>query len=283
MISSYYQYPFISPDPLFAKIKEELKSYFEAGVMDDTLFPRWLSDALKDLSKSSLKVEHDILMIEDYQATLPTGFHSVKEAWGTLCLSQTVPLPNAYYETVTRNLSVDYDRCDTTCDPCLPEMIRATYKSTTNVTYEYQIQGLLKPGNINAIKQCGTDCLNIGSSSYDEFDIRGNKFITNFANGTVYIVYYSEKYDDNGYQLVPDAREIEKYIEAYIKFKLFYTLYNTVTDETINQVRVKYQEAKIDKEEAFITASNHTKKETTRRKIEKMKRIQDTYKYYHIP
>lgn len=281
-ISSYYQYPFISPESLFATIKEELSSYFETGVMDDNLFPRWTSEALKKLSKSSLKVEHEVLFVEGYQAKLPSGFHSVKEAWGVTCLSDTMLLPEATYENVTRNITPEYDRCSP-CDPCLPDLVRVTYKTKSTVTYDYKITTLLKPGNVNAITQCGTDCLNIGSKSYEEFDIRGNKIVTNFENGTIYLIYYSENYDDNGFQLIPDATQIELYIEKYLKFKLFYKLYQTITDETVNQVRTKYLEAKVDMEEAFITALNHTKKETVRRKIEKMKRVRDTFKHYYIP
>ena len=36
-MSYYYKYDFVSPEPLYATVKEELKSYFDTGAVDDLI------------------------------------------------------------------------------------------------------------------------------------------------------------------------------------------------------------------------------------------------------
>src|SRR5687768_1249418 len=100
-MSNYYQYKFISPEPLYAKIKEELKSYFNTGMVDDLLFPIWTYDALRALSKAALPIAETILYLENYGALLPTGFDSVREAWVCTNIAPvTIRKPGAFYSQV---------------------------------------------------------------------------------------------------------------------------------------------------------------------------------------
>jgi hypothetical protein len=281
-MSTYHKYSFISAEPLYALVKEELKSYFDTGAVDDILFPKWTDTVLRKLGKSSYKVKDDFLYIEDYCSKLPADFLSVKEAWGCTSLTATYTLPSALYESTTRNITPTYSVCDSVCDPCLPELITVTYKTTADAIYEYSVSSLLKPGNISARKQCSYDCINIHSTCPDQFDIRDNQFITNFSTGSVYLVYYSETIDSEGNQLIPEDIEFQEAIEYYLKWKIFEQLCNQLTDETYNQIDRKKQEYKQMYDEKLIIAKSHSKKETVYRKIQKMKRISQRFKYYQI-
>ena len=55
-ISNYYKYPFESPEPLYAKIKLELKSYFDTGAVDDLLFPVYIKYCLDKLGRLSYDI-----------------------------------------------------------------------------------------------------------------------------------------------------------------------------------------------------------------------------------
>ena len=55
-MSYYYKYSFISPEPLYATVKEELKSYFDTGAVDDLMFGTWTDKALRKLGKSSYSI-----------------------------------------------------------------------------------------------------------------------------------------------------------------------------------------------------------------------------------
>jgi hypothetical protein len=42
-MSYYYHYNFISPEVVYATVKEEFKSYFDTGAIDDLMLPIWIS------------------------------------------------------------------------------------------------------------------------------------------------------------------------------------------------------------------------------------------------
>ena len=42
-MSYYYEKPFKSADPVIAKVKLELRSYFDTGAVDDSLFPIYIN------------------------------------------------------------------------------------------------------------------------------------------------------------------------------------------------------------------------------------------------
>ena len=45
----YDNVPFISSEPLIAEVKQELKSYFEAGAISEVLIPTFVDQALRKL------------------------------------------------------------------------------------------------------------------------------------------------------------------------------------------------------------------------------------------
>jgi len=82
-MSYYYKYAFVSPEPVYSTVKEELKSYFDTGAVDDLLFPTYLDKALKKLGRTTYVITDEILFVEDFQARLPDNFYAVREAWMT--------------------------------------------------------------------------------------------------------------------------------------------------------------------------------------------------------
>ena len=62
----YYKYNFISPEPIYATVKEELKSYFDTGAVDDLLFPTYLDKCLKKLGRATYVISEQVLFIEDF-------------------------------------------------------------------------------------------------------------------------------------------------------------------------------------------------------------------------
>ena len=59
-MSYYYKYNFVSPEPVYATVKEELKSYFDTGAVDDLLFPTYLDKALKKLGRTTFVISEEI-------------------------------------------------------------------------------------------------------------------------------------------------------------------------------------------------------------------------------
>lgn len=307
-MSYYYKYNFISPEPIYSTVKEELKSYFDTGAVDDLLFPTYLDKCLKKLGKSSYVIAETALEIEDFEARLPDNFYAVREAW--MCTE--IPLlpyrsANSFYSqassaTTIQIAPVTYGgvpctntECTTGCPECMSELIQAVYKTNTQATRSYKQAYLLKPGNISVSKHCdvsytsnlqeyGQNLSNVPfGSSMDSFDIRDNKFVTNFRSGIVHLIMYATDYDNLGNQLVPDNYRIREYIEHFIKYKVFEMLTNQTNDETFNQLQQKLQYYKSLADEAYIMAEMEIKKQTAEQKQNRIKKQLNKFNMYQLP
>lgn len=279
--SYYYKYNFISPEAIYAQIKEELKSYFQTGVIDDILFPTYTEDCLNKLGRSSYRIEENIFNLEDYTAKLPENFEAVRELYLITPHDSTYRMPNSCYEQATVKVTPERDRCNPG-EFCAPTELKVTYKTTGTVIQRFNCHHLLKPGNVHAKENCSLDSFNMFSESMETFDIRNGKVVTNFPQGTLYMVYYVKDYDENQYQLIPDNIRIKEYVKAYLKYKCFENIYNNISDETMNQLRDKlaYYERKSD--EAKVMAEIEIRKQTIEQQIRAAKSAKNRFRKYYI-
>jgi len=284
-MSYYYKYKFISPEPTFALVKEEFKSYFDTGAVDDLLFPKWTSMCLDKLGKSSLSIQETFLHIDDFTSRLPDDFDTVREAWLVTDLPTGFPYrqANAVYTQSTFKVEGAHDSLDSCNEDCSPEIVQAVYKTSGFANFTFKKVSLLSPGNISVRKDCSLDCANIHSSSLESFDIRDNKFVTNFRCGDVHLIFYKKEINEDGYQLIPDNYRIKKYIEDYIKYKCIETLSNSVIDETSKQIENKLERYEKKSDEAYIMAQMEIQKQTLDRKVRRMKDVQNRFNSYEIP
>jgi hypothetical protein len=185
----------------------------------------------------------------------------------------------------------------------MPLLIQAVYKTNQEVARSYKQEYLLKPGNISARANCGvnyTDNWSFyeptvqgqggvagnftpGSAGIDSFDVRDNKFVTNFRKGVVHLLFYATEYDEIGNQLIPDNYRIREFVEAFIKFKVFETLTNQTNDETFNQLQQKLMYYKQLHDEAFIMADIEVKKQDAWTKQRRIKNDLNRFRKYELP
>ena len=313
-MSYYYKFNFVSPDPIYSTVKEELKSYFDTGAVDDLLFPTYLDKCLRKLGRATYVIAETPLVIDNFEARLPDNFYAVREAWMCTAING-FPYQSAnsfYSQAATQTtiqispLTIQGNVCNNPacreplCDgTCMPELIQAVYKTNNGVAMSYQRQYLLKPGNISARSNCDVNYtgnlemygqaasplsnFTPGSSSYDSFDIRDNKFVTNFRNGVVHLIFYAQDYDSVGNQLIPDNYRIREYLEHFIKYKVFETLTNQTNDETFNQLQQKLVYYKSLSDEAFIMADIEIKKQDMWAKQRRIKQQLNKFNMYELP
>ena len=315
-MSYYYKYNFTSPEIVYSTVKEELKSYFDTGAVDDLMFPTYVDKCLRKLGRSSYIISEEVLYLDDFQARLPDNFYAVREAW--MC-TQVGSLPyqtaNSFYSqtddpttiliapVTTNDPGCPNPDCNNpNCDGgCFPNIIRPVYKTNHQTSQSIRREYLLKPGNISARNNCDVDYTNEwsfynqgdnvnslnnftpGESSFDSFDIRDNKFVTNFRNGIVSLIFYSTDYDASGNQLIPDNYRVREFIEAFIKYKVFETLTNQTNDETFQQLQQKLVYYKQLSEEAFIMAYIEVKKQTSWEKQRRIKQDLNRLNMYELP
>ena len=201
-MSYFYHYSFISPEPVYANVKEELKSYFDTGAVDDLMFSTWTDKCLRKLGKSSYDITTTILHIDNFVARLPDNFYAVREAW--LC-TQVNGYPyrsaNSFYSQASGTTTIQVTPvvtnqipCTANCPPdactCMPDIIQAVYKTNNEMNQEFRRSYLLKPANVIPSRDCNLFCANVGSDAPDSYDIRDNKFVTNFREGAVNLIFY---------------------------------------------------------------------------------------------
>jgi len=265
---------FTSPTPYIAQVKEELKSYFATGAVDDLLFPIWINDALGKLRKSAYPIYETLVEIENFMGELPCDFNSVKAVWNT-CNITTNPILNqgSFYEQVDCRLAHFDDRCHecfesdecTTLNPDYAVVI----KHTGVTWFTYKFNHLLRPATTHTIRKCGEHCDNMHSECDDTFDIRDNKISVSFRHGKVHLMYYSNQLNDEGEQLVPDDSFTKNYIIDFLKYKVFQSLYNTTTDESVNIIERKLAKAEADMYQSLIIAQTEFKKLTQGQMVDK--------------
>ena len=311
----YYKYNFISPEPIYAIVKEELKSYFDTGAVDDLLFPVYTNKCLEKLGKSSKPIVPVVLFVEDFTARLPDNFYAVREAWYcTWTDGGTYRSPNAYYTQTSDLNTIQVSPLtiggEVTCnnpiceDPdcggeCLNQVVQAVYKTVEELPRSaFKRSFLLKPGNISIEPHCEYDYNEIDalygslsssgmpsphSADFDSFDIHDNKFVTTFRYGIVELLMYASDFDNIGNQMVPDTFRIREYIEAFIKYKVFETLTNQTNDETFNQLQQKMLMYKQMADEAYIMAESEIKKQTVYQKQRAIRKNLKRFDKYELP
>ena len=307
----YYKYNFVSPEPIYSIVKEELKSYFDTGAVDDLMFPTYLDKCLQKMGRSSYVIAEQTLDISGYEARLPDNFFAVREAW--MC-TEIPQLPyqtaNSFYSQAASQTTIQVSpvisggvpctnpQCTTGCPTCMPDIIQAVYKTNQQVARGIKKEYLLKPGNISCQSKCDvsyTDAWQFysstppvreftpGSAGYDSFDIRDNKFVTNFSSAIVHMIFYATDYDCVGNQLIPDNYRVREYIEAFLKYKVFETLSNQINDETFNQIQAKLAYYKQLSEEAFIMAYIEIKKQDPWTKQRRIRNDLQRFAQYELP
>jgi len=311
----FYKYKFISPEPIFAIVKEELKSYFDTGAVDDLLFPVYTNKCLEKLGRSTHPIVPVVLFVEDFVARLPDNFYAIREAWfcswigggtysdGVAFYSQTANDKTIQVSPVTiggkevcTNPLCENDDCS---GGCQNEIVQAVYKTIRELPRNsYKRNFLLKPGNISLDPSCdyryhdvdsmygnvsNADVPVPHSASCDSFDIQNNKFVTTFRSGIVEILMYASDFDNSGNQMVPDNYRIREYIEAFIKYKVFETLTNQTNDETFNQLQQKMMLYKRMADEAYIMAELEIKKQDIYKKNRRIRKNLKRFDKYELP
>jgi hypothetical protein len=96
-------------------------------------------------------------------------------------------------------------------------------------------------------------------------------------------VFYATEYDKESYQLIPDNYRIKEYLELYLKYKVFETLTNQVTDESFNQLKYKMDYYKALSDEAYIIDKNEIHKQTAYQKQNRIKENLNRLNMYELP
>lgn len=249
---NYHEYPYTSIETLVAEIKEEMKSYFESGAVTEIMLPTYVEQCLRKLKTTALKPEQAMLFIEDYKGTLPPDFHLLNYAISYEMradrhhnIGATLPSTVGYY---SKDISCEGDcALDGGCHPGYQVFEKITCQRYQDIKYT-----MTRPVWIRVYygsrDLCISNCRNLSVRSDDIITIHEHKGVTaTFEKACVYLSYFSKPVDETtGLPLIPEVLEVEEYVKSHLKFKLFEQLWNSVVDETYNQIQNKLQYYKQD-------------------------------------
>ena len=274
----YANVNYITSEPLIAEVKQELKTYFEAGAISEVLIPSFIDQALRKLKVLALRPEEAVIRFEDYKSEFPPDFYLLDYA-----LSYST---NIYWDTAVGSVvgswykSIQSDGCVT--GPSSIEM----YEAITIPMPGYRIT-MERPKWIRvyagSTSLCVEGCENLKVTSTDIITINPHKKASaSFREGCVYVRYFSRPADDDGIPMIPEILEVEEYVKSYLKFKFFEQLWHSVIDESSKQVTDKLMYYKKDQLEKLQAAFNYLMTKSKQEIADSIVRTRNRFSKFHI-
>jgi len=272
---------FINPDKVYARVKEELKSFFNTNSIDDLMFPEWTLDCINKMENTYYPIEDCVMDVCDGKCELPCNFDSAQEVW--ICATYNkgpIVSPFVYYYQTDCRINPAAPKGNS-CSECtegyqctphdqspppvalpdlcgVPDEYRVTHKVMSQMSFDFKLSALLKPRNFKTFGKCGTHSPNREAQCIDTFDIIGNHLITSFRSGTVFMAYYAKPYiTESGYYEIPNNEPFKKYLLHYLKYQVLAELTAQSSGDDYKILKDKRQDEESLMWTAYINAKNY--------------------------
>lgn len=265
----YNNFNYISSEVIVAEVKQELRSYFDSGSLNEALIPTYIDNAIRKLKILALEFRDDLLTVEDYKCKLPADFAYMKDAFMLTRIDDiSTPVMSSKFEYYKK---IYCDNCDP--EDCGDEDCE-TFEQTTQ-TIPTWITRHLNPCLLRIYytsrEFCTADSQGIHWDSLDAIKIWNKTISSTFQQGEIYIQYWTKPEDEHG-PLIPEIVEVENFVKAFLYYKFFEQLYNSVTDESINIIERKLQFYKREYYNHYESALNTLKAETKQQTRDNIRR-----------
>lgn len=273
----YEDIRYISSESLVAEVKQELKSYFEAGAVSEVLIPTFIDQALRKFRVMALRPEEAVIRFENFKSELPHDFHLLDYA-----LSYTT---DVYWDTAVNSMVGSwYKNIENT--GCGNETSIEMYESISIPMPGFRIN-MKNPKWIRVYFEstslCVEGCENLKVSSSDVIKINQHKKASaTFEEGCVYLRYFSRPMDDNHHPMIPEILEVEEYVKSYLKYKFFEQMWHSVMDESTKQVTDKLQYYKREQLDKLQAAQNYLMTKTKQQIADSVVRQRTRFNRFHI-
>ena len=217
---------YITSDDLIAEVKDELSIWFENGKLDEAYM---YSDIRKCLYKMGLKIlpiKREVLLVKDYLAKLPKDFHKVTLAMGCFEESQIME-PDVRSPEVIEEVSFCEFGMDDFCGDIILDECGNISKFIVKRKGHYKViydRWLPLSMDKVSIYSCADGCYNTNVKSKEIITIANGKIMTNFAEGIIYLEYYSTLETEDTIQ-IPDNEIIIAWIRGLLVKRGFEKLY----------------------------------------------------------
>ena len=245
------EFKFNTLDNIFNAVKQDLDYFDDLGYIDETRLYRKIKSFLFKLGDGINIEKHAVIPVENYKSYLLKDFSLLFAAYR--CSGSTES------KTVVKHFQNGWsfwleDECQVYNDnkDCLEE---GCWDKKTNYRVRQYIgeQLLSKMRFTNLVllsvtnrvwDLCDIDCLSMHAKNDDEIslDINSNTIISSFKDGYIYIQYWANLMDEDGYLLVLNVPIIEEAVEDFLKSKVLEYVYLNTSGQDIERKYLLLQE-----------------------------------------
>lgn len=258
----YNQYTYISPIGVISEVKKRLNKYFSTNQLDEAMIGTYIENCIKKLNMGVYKKTYAILKVENFKSNLPEDFDKLNVAFRCHCDDY------AYNDYSTNYIGKGYFSKNIICTDCSSS---CDSQCETFEILKLPMPGINVSGSLSFSRpellyvgiskdKCVEGCPNLNAQSSNEIYITGRTIATNFETGWVFFSYYFVPIDEDetGYPMIVDEIWMKELVSSYLFYQFYEDLYNSVTDETANQIAQKRAEYKREYEEKLIIARTET-------------------------
>lgn len=223
-------------DSTLANVKSILRSFDEAGLINESEMLTSAEWVINRLGISMMVDDELILEVEDGMADIPEHFKQLEFLYK--CDSKDTTGYNTvryYYGHPTKFTIRDYskkvcvDRCEITEE--FEEIKREIYIEGKQQVDRFCNKKLLSLHPGVPTSKLAENCINLHCKSPEKFNMNNEQFFFNFKEGHVYLKYKKTAVDSDGYPLVVDDPYVLKAIQDYIIYQsLLQIYYNSEVD-----------------------------------------------------
>lgn len=220
----------ISIDTVLADVKVILRSFDEAGLLNEGDMIRHADWVINRLGIGVMDENTLILEVEDSKVEVPEHFKHLDFIYKCdKCGQSGGNTVRYYYGHPTKFTIRDYSKkiCYDKC--CIKEeheeIKREIYIEGKEVVDNFCNKQLLSISPMVPKNKLGESCKNLHCLSPNKFNLDDKFFYFNFETGNVYIKYKKAYVDEEGYPLIIDDPYIIKAIQDYIIYQSFLMIY----------------------------------------------------------
>lgn len=243
---------FVSSEPIFAKIRRDLKTYIGANLVDVGEFPTYVMEVLNKLGITAFKESEDLIEVEDNFIYLPEDLKDIHSVYSLERVSNSSVGYSQGKNIIREEIKCEtyqYGGCNYICESdgeLICKVTKEMFVGASDPLYFGNPTLLRESPNVRV----PYDNKGPWQSFENEYTINDGKLYVNF-NGFIYLKYYATPTDLGGCPMIPDIYEIHRVVETYIKYQVLLGLwYNMSVDDIVN----KWKKAEADYIEAFAQA-----------------------------
>lgn len=220
---------FIPAEDLISEVKNDLRTYFERAVVDNSHLYPVIRECLAKLGAKIYPLGNSVVYIDNYQGDLPPDFHKLVLAIG--CFSYVIkstPNLNPQLYDISESQFEDF-LISKPSETCLDECGENFYVIQRFETFDVQYSEFTPLSISNAsVPYCANNCFNKTILGQQQINLTKGKMQAGFDKGFVYIDYLQklETEDLDGKDLlIPDFERIKEWIKMALVKKVFQVLY----------------------------------------------------------